>query len=82
MTKEQKATIALGIPAALLAGAVIAFWLFASAFTPRTTFETDQRRQDVATDSLRSLQSELQQLKRISCAPLTPFDQYRLGCPK
>lgn len=87
MTKEQKATLAVSIPGALLAGGAIVLWLFSAAFVPQKTYSKDRAQTAAQIDSLRymrveitALRSDIDQLKRIGCVPLTPEQKQIAGC--
>jgi hypothetical protein len=85
MTKENLRQY-VGVPAAILATAVIVVALLSIAFVPRQSYSAEQRRQDSATDSLRQYQTsvtrDIADLKRIACLPLTDIQQRAVGCPR
>ena len=85
VTKQQKTNLAAAFALVPTVGAV-GFWLLSTAFVPTRTYSQDQKRQDLATDSLRSqsssLVTDIDELKRIGCASLTE-DQKKIAraCP-
>lgn len=91
MTRQTAKTY-LGLPAAVTASALIAYWILSSAFVSRPLFDASQQRQDSVTNALRDrmqaqesagrdFRKDLEQLKRIGCLPLTIEQRGLVECP-